>query len=371
MSETILKTPLYDLHVELGGRMVPFAGYSMPVQYPLGIKGEHLHCRDNAGLFDVSHMGQLVIRGEGLAQALEKLIPVDLEALAKNQQTYAVLTNEEGGILDDLIICKWDEDCFFLVVNAACKEQDIAHLQRHLEGFEFDIFDDRALLALQGLKAADVMKRFAAQACELTFMNGCHCEFDGIPVYITRSGYTGEDGFEISVANDSAEALAKRLLDCDEVQPIGLGARDSLRLEAGLCLYGHDMNTQTSPIEASLIWSISKSRRRDGAKAAGFLGAERVLTDIEQGVSRKRVGFLVEGRLPVREGAGIFNEEGHQVGEITSGGFGPSINAPVAMGYVPLSLAKPDTKLIAKVRNKDIVITVAKTPFVPQRYFRG
>ncbi|WP_299974979.1 glycine cleavage system aminomethyltransferase GcvT [uncultured Pseudoteredinibacter sp.] len=366
-----LKTPLYDLHVELGAKMVPFAGYSMPVQYPLGIKGEHLHCRDQVGLFDVSHMGQLIIRGANVASALEKLIPVDLEALKPNQQTYAVLTSESGGILDDLIICKWDEETFFLVVNAACKEQDIAHLQSHLKGFEFEILEDQALLAVQGLKAAALMQELAPQACELTFMNGCHSEIDGMPIYITRSGYTGEDGFEISVANGQAEKLARLLLSYQQVEAIGLGARDSLRLEAGLCLYGHDMNTETSPIEASLIWSISKNRRSGGDKEAGFLGSARILNDIAEGVSRKRVGFLVEGRVPVREGAGIFDAEGNQVGEVTSGGFGPSINAPLAMGYVPASLAKTDTKLIARVRNKDIPITVAKTPFVPQRYFRG
>lgn len=371
MTEQALKTPLYDLHVELGGKMVSFAGYSMPVQYPLGIKGEHLHCRDYAGLFDVSHMGQLIIRGAGIALALEKLIPVDLEALAVNQQTYAVLTNEEGGILDDLIVCKWDEETFFLVVNAACKEQDIAHLKKHLPDFEFEVLEDQALLALQGAKAREVMKKLSLPAGELTFMNGCETEIEGMPVFVTCSGYTGEDGFEISVAGGSADKLARVLLGFDEVDAIGLGARDSLRLEAGLCLYGHDMNSQTSPIEASLIWSVSKSRRAEGAKAAGFLGSERILNDIEQGVTRKRVGFLVEGRLPVREGAGIFDTQGNQVGEITSGGFGPSINAPVAMGYVPLSLAKLGTALTAKVRNKDIPITVAKTPFVPQRYFRG
>lgn len=372
MSNTeTLKTPLYDLHLELGGKMVPFAGYEMPVQYPAGIKTEHLHCREKAGLFDVSHMGQLIIKGEGVAAALEKLIPVDLQALKDNQQTYAVLTNEEGGILDDLIVCRWSADTFFLVVNAACKEQDIAHLKQHLTGFEFTYLDGRGLMALQGPAAKDVMAELAPEANLLTFMNGCDVTIDGASCFITRSGYTGEDGFEISVSAQDSEALARRLLSFDSVEAIGLGARDSLRLEAGLCLYGHDMNPTTSPVEAGIIWSISKTRRVDGSNPGGFLGAQKVFADIAEGVQRKRVGFLIEGRAPIREGAEIVDAQGNTIGEITSGGFGPTLNAPVAMGYVPIEYAKIGTELTAIVRGKERAITVAKTPFVPQRYFRG
>lgn len=369
--QELLQTPLHDLHLELGGKMVGFAGYSMPVQYPEGIKQEHLHTRDNAGLFDVSHMGQLIIRGEGVATALEKLIPVDLEALAVNQQTYAVLTNAEGGIMDDLIVTRWSEHEYFLVVNAACKDQDIAHLKAHLDGFEFEILSDRALLALQGPRAHEVIGALAPEVLSLIFMQGCHASLGGSDCYVTRSGYTGEDGFEISTAKQDAATVAKILLEFSPVKAIGLGARDSLRLEAGLCLYGHDMNPETSPIEAGLIWSISKSRRVDGTKAGGFLGSKAILEHIANGVLRKRVGFLVDGKAPVREGAEIINENGEVIGEITSGGFGPSINTPVAMGYVPIEYIKAGTRLRALVRGKAREITVTKTPFVAQRYHRG
>mgnify|MGYP000126482140 FL=1 len=364
-------TPLKALHMELGARMVPFAGYDMPVQYPEGIKTEHLHTREHAGLFDVSHMGQVVITGEGVAAALEKLVPVELERLGINKQTYALFTNEQGGILDDLMIVRWAEDCFLLVVNAACKEQDIAYLRSNLPGLEVEYLEGRGLLALQGPAAASVMAQLAPGVRELVFMTGSRVTLEGADCYITRSGYTGEDGFEISVPAGSAEALARKLVSFEHVKAIGLGARDSLRLEAGLCLYGHDLDTETTPIQASLLWSISKSRRADGAKAGGFPGADIIFNEQANGASRKRVGLKVEGRAPVREGAELVNAEGAQVGMVTSGGFGPSLEAPLAMGYVATDYAAIGTELHAIVRGKPLPVTVEKMPFVPQRYYRG
>ena len=370
-SPDLKATPLKTLHQEMGARMVPFAGYDMPVQYPGGIMAEHLHTRAQAGLFDVSHMGQVVISGVGVAAALEKLVPVDLEQLAINRQTYALFTNEQGGILDDLMIARWAEDRFFLVVNAACKEQDLAYLEDALSGFEIDYLEDRALLALQGPAAADVMAKLAPEVCELVFMSGCRANLAGADCFVTRSGYTGEDGFEISVPADAAEALARMLLSFDQVQPIGLGARDSLRLEAGLCLYGHDLDTTTTPVQAGLLWSISKSRRADGQKAGGFPGAEVIFNEIQQGATRRRVGLQIDGRAPVREGAVLIDEAGQQVGVVTSGGFGPTLEAPLAMGYVSSAFAAAGTQLRALVRDKPRPVSVTKMPFVPQRYYRG
>ncbi|MBT5388881.1 MAG: glycine cleavage system aminomethyltransferase GcvT [Porticoccaceae bacterium] len=370
--DTALKhTSFYDYHLAAGGKMVPFAGYSMAVQYSDGIMQEHLHCRDNVGLFDVSHMGQVVVRGEGAAAALERLMPVDLEALVLHQQTYATFTTESGGISDDLIVTRWADDEFFFVVNAACKEQDIAHLQQHLPALEIDYLADRQLLALQGRRASEVMAELAPEANKLRFMNGGPFSIDGIDCYVTRSGYTGEDGFEISMAAADAKSLADRLLAFETVRWVGLGARDSLRLEAGLCLYGHDLDLDTSPVEASISWSISKSRRSGGAKEGGFLGAEKILSQLIQGADKKRVGFLIEGRAPVREGAEIIDASGAVVGRITSGGFGPTLGAPIAMGYVPSDLASPGTKLNALVRGKPRPIKVTKMPLVEQRYYRG
>ncbi len=368
-SDTSKKTPLFDLHLQLGAKMVPFAGYQMPVQYPDGILAEHLHTRQFAGLFDVSHMGQVLLRGPGVASALETLVPVELESLPLNKQTYAVFTNEKGGILDDLIICRWQEDSLFLVVNAACKDQDIARLRDNLPGLDIEVLD-RALLALQGPAAKDVMQVLLPAATELSFMTGCAGELSGAECYVTRSGYTGEDGFEISVANDHAVRVAEAILACDQVAPVGLGARDSLRLEAGLCLYGHDMNTDTTPVEAALGWSISPTRRSNGAKPGGFPGSERILQQMAQGVSIKRVGLRVDGRAPVREGVEIQDEEGNTVGTVTSGGFGPTVDAPVAMAYVDAAYAAVGSKLLALVRGKPRPVTVAKMPFVPQRYHR-
>ncbi len=367
----IKHTIFHDYHVAAGGKMVPFAGYLMPVQYTDGIMREHLHCRDNAGLFDVSHMGQIIVKGEGAAQALERLMPVDLQSLGINQQTYSTLTNEQGGVIDDLIVARWTDDNFFLVVNAGCKEQDVRHIRKHLPEFEVTHLADRCLLALQGLRAKDVMADLVPEANELIFMNGGHATINSIECYITRSGYTGEDGFEISIDPSDALQLADILLSYDYVSWIGLGARDSLRLEAGLCLYGHDMNEQTSPIEAGITWSISKSRRAGAPNAGGFLGADIILKHMADGVSKKRVGFLVDGRAPVREGAEIIDESGTVIGNITSGGFGPTLQAPIAMGYVPSELSAIGTQLNALVRGKPRPITVMKMPLVEHRFYRG
>ena len=371
-TEALLKTPLHALHLELGARMVPFAGYEMPVQYPAGIKAEHQHCRSHAGLFDVSHMGQIVVTGANAAKDLETLIPVDIEALATNQQSYGLLTHETGGIIDDLIITRWGEQQFFLVVNGACKHSDMAHIQSHLSaGVELAYLEDRALLALQGPAAKTVMADLCPDSTELTFMNGCRGSIESVEVYISRSGYTGEDGFEISVANSSAEKLARTLLSYDTVKALGLGARDSLRLEAGLCLYGHDMDIHTSPIEAGLNFSISKSRRLGGDKEGGFLGAEFILEQMKDGAPTKRVGLDIEGRAPVREDAIIEDMDGNEIGVVTSGGFGPSIERPLAMGYVSADHAALGTKVNARVRGKARPATVCKMPFITPDYFRG
>lgn len=366
------RTPLYNLHLELGGKMVPFAGYEMPVQYPLGVKKEHLHTRDKAGLFDVSHMGQLNLRGAGAAAALEALVPVDIIDLPEGKQRYALFTNAEGGILDDLMVTNYG-DCLYLVVNAACKAQDIAHLQAHLgDGVSMELLDDRALVALQGPAAAAVMGRLAPQTADMVFMDSRRLTLLGADCFISRSGYTGEDGFEISIPAAQAETVVRELLAQDEVEPIGLGARDSLRLESGLCLYGHDLDATTTPVEASLIWAVSKARRADGERPGGFVGADVVLEQIaSKQVARKRVGLVGAGRAPVREGTELFDAEGNAVGTVTSGTFGPSAGAPVAMGYVAADCAALETELFAEVRGKRLPMRVSKMPFVPQRYYRG
>ncbi|WP_337158835.1 glycine cleavage system aminomethyltransferase GcvT [Pseudomonas putida] len=373
MSETLQKTPLHALHLELGARMVPFAGYDMPVQYPLGVLKEHLHTREQAGLFDVSHMGQIRLRGNDAAKALESLVPVDIIDLPVGMQRYAMFTNEQGGILDDLMVANLGDDELFLVVNAACKDQDLAHLQKHI-GTRCQIqplFEERALLALQGPAAVKVLERLAPEVASMTFMQFRPVTLLGAECYVSRSGYTGEDGYEISVPVADAEALARRLLAEPEVQPIGLGARDSLRLEAGLCLYGHDMNTTTTPVEASLLWAISKVRRADGERAGGFPGAHAIFEQQRQSVPRRRVGLLPQERTPVREGAQIVDADGQPVGEVCSGGFGPTLGAPVAMGYVETEHAALDTALFAVVRGKQVALKVSKMPFVAQRYYRG
>ncbi|MCF1490629.1 glycine cleavage system aminomethyltransferase GcvT [Pseudomonas sp. AA27] len=373
MSETLHKTPLHALHLELGARMVPFAGYDMPVQYPLGVLKEHLHTREQAGLFDVSHMGQIILRGSDAARALETLVPVDIIDLPVGMQRYAMFTNAKGGILDDLMVANLGDDTLFLVVNAACKDQDLAHLRKHI-GDRCEIqplFEERALLALQGPAAVKVLERLAPEVAGMTFMQFRPVSLLGNDCFVSRSGYTGEDGYEISVPAAAAETLARRLLAEPEVQPIGLGARDSLRLEAGLCLYGHDMDTTTTPIEASLLWAISKVRRADGTRAGGFPGAETVFTQQQTGVARKRVGLLPQERTPVREGAQIVDQAGKVVGEVCSGGFGPTLGAPVTMGYVDSEHAALDTALFAVVRGKQVALKVSKMPFVAQRYYRG
>lgn len=367
----MLKTPLDSLHRELGARMVPFAGYDMPVQYPSGILAEHLQTRASAGLFDVSHMGQLRIAGSGVAAALEKLVPVDLQGLAPHAQTYALLTNAAGGVLDDLIITRWGEDEFFLVVNAGCKAADIAHLRAAMPTFEFEIFTDHALLALQGPAAREVLAALVPQVSELTFMHGCKAQLGSDAVYITCSGYTGEDGFEVSLPAAAAEPLARQLLADQRVLPIGLGARDSLRLEAGLCLYGHELAADISPVAAGLMWSIGKARREDGERAGGFAGSDEIFRLARQGVARRRVGLLVNGKRPVRDGQHVLDSSGAVVGVITSACFAASLGAPVAMAYVDSHLKEIGTQLNVEVRGSLLPVTVTRMPFVPQRYFRG
>ena len=332
----LAKTPLHALHQELGAKLVPFAGYEMPVQYPAGVLKEHNHTRQAAGLFDVSHMGQVRLSGSEAAAAMETLVPVDVMGLSSGQQRYALFTNENGGILDDLMITNAG-DHLFVVVNAACKEQDIAHMQTQLAGrCTLDRLDDRALLALQGPQAGQALARLAPATAKMVFMTAAQVNIAGVECFVTRSGYTGEDGFEISVPVQQAEDLARTLLAQDEVAPIGLGARDSLRLEAGLCLYGHDIDSTTTPVEANLNWAIQKVRRSGGERAGGFPGADVILRQFTEGVSRKRVGIQPAGRAPVREGTELLDNQGHTIGNITSGGFGPT--AGVQWQWVMLAL---------------------------------
>ena len=368
---TLLHTPLDALHRELGARMVPFAGYDMPVQYPTGIIREHLHTREAAGLFDVSHMGQVVLSGPGSAELLETLVPADVVGLGDQRQTYALLTNGSGGVLDDLIITRWGPDTFFLVVNAACKEQDVAHLRAHLDGQSLEVLDDQALLALQGPGARDVMRRLCPDAATLTFMHGTRAVIDGVELYVTCSGYTGEDGFELSMPAVSADRIARLLLAQPEVEPVGLGARDSLRLEAGLCLYGHELSTGIDPVQAGLVWSIGKARRPGGQRSGGFPGAERIFQLIEHRPPLCRVGLAVDGKRPVREGQVVLDERGETIGEICSACFGASFGAPIAIAYVRRDCGEPGTRLVVDVRGKPVAVTVAKMPFVPQRYCRS
>jgi aminomethyltransferase len=371
------RTPLHALHLSLGAKMVPFAGYDMPVQYPAGVLKEHLHTRQLCGLFDVSHMGQLALRAnsgkvEDAALALERLVPQDIVALGAGRQRYAQFTNEAGGILDDLMVANFG-DHLFVVVNAACKEADEAHLRAHLsDSCQIDSLPDRALLALQGPAAEKVLAKLCAEAPAMRFMDAGPHKVAGLDCFVSRSGYTGEDGFEISVPADQAEKLATALLSDPDVLPTGLGARDSLRLEAGLCLYGHDIDTTTTPVEGALEWSMQKSRRPGGARAGGYLGADKILGQLTGGALRRRVGLKPEGRAPVREGAPLFADQAstEQVGTVTSGGFGPSLNAPVAMGYVPTALASSGTQLFAEVRGQRLPLRVAATPFVPNTYKR-
>jgi aminomethyltransferase len=373
--DALKHTPLYDLHVELGAKMVPFAGYDMPVQYPMGVMKEHLHTRAAAGLFDVSHMGQVILSGadwEAVARAFETLVPMDVLGLEDGRQRYGFFTNEAGGIEDDLMFARRGED-ILVVVNAACKQADIARLKAALEpDVRVTPLEDRALIALQGPGAEAVLAGLDARAAAMRFMDVADLELGGTAVWASRSGYTGEDGYEISVAPGDAEALVRALLAQDAVEAIGLGARDSLRLEAGLCLYGHDIDAATNPVEAALTWAIQKVRRQGGARAGGFPGAAAILAALDSGAARKRVGLLPEGRAPMREGVVIYDaaEGGTAVGTVTSGGFGPTVGGPVAMGYVAAQASAIGTSLWGEVRGKRLPLSVAKLPFVAAGFKR-
>ena len=374
---SLKRTPLHALHIASGGKMVPFAGYEMPVQYVTGVLREHLHTRIGAGLFDVSHMGQIVLRPksgklEDAGRALERLVPQDILAVAPGRQRYAQFTNESGGILDDLMVANFGE-FLFLVVNAACKAEDEAHLRARLSDVcIIEPLPDRALIALQGPQAEAVLAKFCPEVTAMRFMDAGRRRVGGIECFVSRSGYTGEDGFEISVPAEAAERIARDLLADSDVLPIGLGARDSLRLEAGLCLYGHDIDTSTTPVEGALEWSIQKSRRRGGARAGGFPGADLILAQLEQGAPRRRVGFKPEGRAPVREGVPLFADaaSSEPIGAVTSGGFGPSLNAPVAMGYLPSSKATQGGLVFAELRGQRLPLRISPMPFVPNTYKR-
>ncbi|MET3854877.1 glycine cleavage system aminomethyltransferase GcvT [Rhizobium sp. OAE497] len=370
------KTPLHALHLSLGARMVPFAGYDMPVQYPAGVMKEHLQTRQAAGVFDVSHMGQVIVKAktgkyEDAALALESLVPVDILGLAEGRQRYGFFTNDNGGILDDLMITHLD-DHLFVVVNAACKEEDVAHMRKHI-GDRCDITVlDRALIALQGPRAVDVLAELWADVAAMKFMDVRHCRLHDVSCLVSRSGYSGEDGFEISIPADKAEDVTKRLLEHPDVEATGLGARDSLRLEAGLCLYGNDIDTTTTPVEAALEWGMQKARKTGGVRAGGFPGAGRILSELDNGATRRRVGLKPDGKAPVRGHAKLYADaEGKtELGEVTSGGFGPSVEGPVAMGYVPLSHAAAGTVIFAEVRGKYLPVTVSALPFITPTYKR-
>ena len=371
MSADLLKTPLYALHLELGAKMVPFAGYAMPVQYPAGILAEHAACRESAALFDVSHMGQLRLVGDGAAAALETLVPVDIVDLPVGKQRYALFTNAQGGLMDDLMVTRRADD-LFVIVNAACKDADTKHLVTHI-GHRCTVvpLPDRALLALQGPQAVTALARLNADVARLTFMTGASVELAGADCFVTRSGYTGEDGFEISVPAAQAVDLARALLAQPEVKPAGLGARDTLRLEAGLCLYGHDIDTTTTPVEAALTWAIQKVRRPGGARAGGYPGAAAIESQLASGTLVKRVGLVGLERAPVREGAGLFDAAGHKIGHVTSGTLAPSVKQPIAMGYVATGHAVVGGEVFAEVRGKRLPMRVTAMPFQPHRYFRG
>jgi aminomethyltransferase len=368
------RTPLHALHVAAGARMGPFAGYDMPIQYPDGIIAEHVHTRAAAGLFDVSHMGQALLAGPDhatTARALEALVPADLLNLAPGQQRYTQFLDETGGILDDLMVVRPADPArageLMLVVNAACKDADFSHLESHMpSGVRLFRASDHALIAVQGPAAAAALARHCPEAAAMPFMSALMTTFDGVACHVMRSGYTGEDGFEISMKADRAEQVARALLDDPRVKWAGLGARDSLRLEAGLCLYGHDIDRTTSPVEARLLWSIQKRRRQEG----GFPGAARIQREIADGPRRKRVGLLPEGRQPAREGAEIIDSNGARIGVLTSGGFGPTLNGPLAMGYVEAAHAAEGTSVSLLVRGKPLPARVVRMPFVPHRYFR-
>ncbi|MGQ2998231.1 glycine cleavage system aminomethyltransferase GcvT [Variovorax sp.] len=379
----LLKTPLHALHLELGARMVPFAGYSMPVQYPAGLMAEHRHTREAAGLFDISHMGQLRLSGPDAAAAFETLMPVDVIDLPAGKQRYGLLLDDKGGILDDLMFFNEGNGSLFVIVNGACKVADIAHIQQKIgQRCQVQPLPEQALLALQGPQAAATLARLSPGIERFVFMTGGAVQIGGMAAFVTRSGYTGEDGFEISVAAKDADALARLLLAQPEVKPIGLGARNSLRLEAGLCLYGSDIDTGTTPVEASLNWAIQKVRRTGGARAGGFPGAEKILAQLvaatgaaghldHDTLKRRRVGLVALERIPVRDGTPLQSFEGQDIGQVTSGLLGPTADRPVAMGYVATAFAEPGTRVQAIVRGKPVPMEVSTLPFVPTRYYRG
>ena len=375
MAQGLKKTPLYELHRELGAKMTEFAGYEMPVQYSLGILGEHQHTRTKSGLFDVSHMGQVILRGRSYqetALALERAIPMDALGLDVGRQRYGFLTTDNGGILDDLMFSNRG-DHIFVVLNAACKDSDIVHLRTLLEpDISIEVIENRALIALQGPASEAVLSEFNSQIKAMNFMDVETLSIAGAECWVSRSGYTGEDGFEISIPASAAESVTKSILSKEEVELIGLGARDSLRLEAGLCLYGHDIDEATSPVEAALTWAIQKVRRTHGERAGGFMGSEIISQQIETGTDKKRVGFLPQTRAPMREGIEIFATESSKkvIGKITSGGFSPSLGYPIAMGYIASEFANSEDEFFGELRGKRVPVKVAKTPFVPLNFRR-
>lgn len=359
------KTPLYDLHVALGGKMVEFAGWSMPINYPMGIKGEHNQCRTKAALFDVSHMAQVIVRGDNRGKAFEALVPSNIDGLAEGKARYTFFTNPDGGIMDDLIVSNAG-DYLFVVVNASMRDQDIPHMRDNLAGCEVIEITDHALIAIQGPAAEGVVAKHAPVAADLKFMETVEADLLGTKCRISRLGYTGEDGYEISIPENDAERIARTLLEDENLEPAGLGARDSLRLEAGLCLYGNDIDGQTSPIEAQLTWAIQKRRREEG----GFPGADRILKELADGVDKKLVGIQPLGRAPARAGVEVLSPAGDVIGQITSGGFGPTFDGPVALGYVTTNFAEPDSEVQLSVRGKLHPAKIVKTPFIKQNYKR-
>ena len=375
MAQGLKKTPLYELHRELGAKLTEFAGYEMPVQYSLGILGEHQHTRTKAGLFDVSHMGQVILRGRSYqetALALERAIPMDVLGLDVGRQRYGFLTTDDGGILDDLMFSNRG-DYIFVVLNAACKDSDIVHLRTLLEpDISIEVIEDRALIALQGPASEAVLSEFNSQIKAMNFMDVETLSIAGAECWVSRSGYTGEDGFEISIPSSAAEAITRSILSKQEVEFVGLGARDSLRLEAGLCLYGHDIDEETTPVEASLTWAIQKARRTNGERANGFLGDEIITRQLDMGTYRKRVGFLPQTRAPMREGVEIYETESSKevIGKITSGGYGPTVGHPVAMGYINSEYADSNGNLFGELRGKRVPVKIAKLPFVPLNFKR-
>ena len=372
IDKKIRTTSLYQMHLDAGAKMVPFAGYEMPVSYPLGIKKEHIHTREKAGLFDVSHMGQIRLVGKNAKRALESLVPVDIIDLPLMKLRYALFTNKDGGVMDDLMVTSLGDEDLFLVVNAACKEADFEHLLNTI-GVEckVEFLEDVALLALQGPKAHEVLAEIAPSTSEMTFMTAKQLIINGIDCFITRSGYTGEDGFEISLLAKDAEELAKLLLSNEEVEWVGLGARDSLRLEAGLSLYGHELDNDHSPVESSLNWALSKVRRAGGEREGNYLGDNIIMSHLNEGSESKVVGLQPEGRMPVRDGALIEDEFGNEAGQVTSGGFGPSINRPIAIARIKKNYIENQSKLFALVRDKKIAVEIVKLPFIKQNYYRG